>query len=151
MPARLLKKTLATNPASLLSDSMYTQTTRHIQITVVPTWLEDQSDTDERHYVWSYTIQIENTGGETVQLINRYWHITDAQGGVQEVRGAGVIGEQPVLEPGDTYQYSSGAALRTPSGIMTGHYEMETSEGERFTVDIPAFSLDSPDQVKRPN
>src|SRR5581483_9565466 len=130
---------------------MYSQSTRHIKITVVPSWLEDQSNASEHHYVWSYTIQIENTGGETVQLINRYWHITDATGGVQEVRGAGVVGEQPVLEPGDTFQYTSGAALRTPSGIMVGHYEMENTGGERFLVDIPAFSLDSPEQVKRPN
>lgn len=130
---------------------MYTKTTRKIKITVVPTYLADQSDPEEKHYVWAYTIEIENLGEETSQLLNRYWHITDATGAVQEVRGAGVIGEQPTLEQGDSYRYTSGAALRTPSGIMTGHYEMETVTGERFLVDIPTFSLDSPDQVKRPN
>lgn len=130
---------------------MYTRTTRNIKITVAPHYLVEQSDTDEHHYVWSYTIQIENVGEETVQLINRYWHITDASGAVQEVHGAGVIGEQPVLKPGDVYQYTSGAALRTSSGIMVGKYEMEVHGGERFVVDIPAFSLDSPDQVSRPN
>lgn len=130
---------------------MYNATTRHIKVTVVPTYLTEQSDPEEHHYVWAYTIQLENTGEETVQLINRYWHITDATGGIQEVRGAGVIGEQPVLRPGDTYQYTSGAALKTPSGIMTGHYEMHTQAGMVFLIEIPTFSLDSPEQVSRPN
>jgi ApaG protein len=96
-------------------------------------------------------VHIENMGEKRVQLINRYWHITDATGAVQEVRGTGVVGEQPALSPGDVFQYTSGAALRTPSGIMTGTYEMESDFHERFTVQIPAFSLDSPDQVRRPN
>lgn len=129
---------------------MYTATTHEIKVTVTPHYLEEQSDPGDHHYVWAYTIQMENMGEQTVQLLNRYWHITDANGGVQEVRGSGVVGEQPVLQPGDSYQYTSGAALRTSSGIMVGNYEME-AEGERFTIDIPAFSLDSPDQVKRPN
>jgi ApaG protein len=130
---------------------MYTKTTREIKITVVPVYLTEQSDPDDHHYVWAYTIQIENMGEETAQLINRYWHITDAKGAVQEVRGPGVIGEQPLLEPGDAYQYTSGAALKTSSGIMKGHYEMHTPAGDVFLVEIPAFSLDSPDQVRRPN
>ena len=130
---------------------MYSQTTRHIQVTVMPVFLAEQSDPSESHYVWAYTIQLENLGPESAQLINRHWHITDSQGGVQEVQGVGVIGEQPRLEPGDTYQYSSGVALKTPSGIMVGTYEMETDTGERFLIDIPTFSLDSPDQVGRPN
>jgi len=130
---------------------MYTATTRHIKITVVPAFLTEQSDSIDQNYVWAYTIQIENSGGETVQLMNRYWKITDAQGGVQEVRGPGVVGEHPVLDPGEHYQYTSGAALRTPSGIMIGHYEMQTDGGERFLVQIPAFSLDSPEQIRKPN
>jgi ApaG protein len=130
---------------------MYTKTTRNIKITVVPAYLVEQSDPAERHFVWAYTIRLENTGEETVQLMNRYWHITDATGGVQEVRGPGVIGEQPVLEPLDHYQYTSGVALKTPSGIMTGNYEMETRTGERFIIGIPTFSLDSPEQLKRAN
>lgn len=130
---------------------MYTKTTRLIKVTVIPLFLDLQSDPAQSHYVWAYTIILENMGEETAQLINRYWHITDAQGSVQEVRGAGVVGEQPRLEPGDTYQYTSGAALKTPSGIMQGHYEMKTDLGEVFTIEIPAFSLDSPEQVKRPN
>lgn len=130
---------------------MYTRTTRKIKITVIPSYLDDQSDPEDGHFVWSYTIQIENLGEQTAQLVNRYWHITDAHGAVQEVRGSGVVGEQPVLQAGDSYQYTSGAALRTPSGIMSGHYEMQNPEGERFHVEIPVFSLDSPAQVARPN
>lgn len=130
---------------------MYTRTTRNIKITAVPHYLAEQSDPHEQHYVWAYTIQLENMGKETVQLLNRHWQITDAAGVVQEVQGSGVIGEQPVLHPGDAYQYTSGAALKTTSGIMVGKYEMETAEGERFMVDIPPFSLDSPQQVGRPN
>src|SRR5579859_7184770 len=104
---------------------MYTTTTRNIQVTVVPVYLEEQSLPDDEHYVWAYTIQLENLGTETVQLINRYWRITDAHGHVQEVQGPGVVGEQPVLNPGGSYQYTSGAALHTPSGLMGGHYEMK--------------------------
>lgn len=130
---------------------MYTQTTRSIKVTVTPVYLEAQSDPAEHHYVWAYTIRLENFGEEQVQLMNRYWRITDANGGVQEVRGAGVVGEQPVIAPGDSYQYTSGAALHTPSGIMGGHYEMATPEKTIFLVEIPTFSLDSPEQVKRPN
>jgi len=130
---------------------MYTKTTRHIKVTVIPAYLDAQSDPAQGNYVWAYTIQLDNLGEETVQLVNRYWRITDAGGAVQEVRGAGVIGEQPVLAPGDTYRYTSGVSLKTPSGIMTGNYEMETDLGDVFTIDIPVFSLDSPEQVKRPN
>ncbi len=130
---------------------MYVQTTRLIKVMVTPAFLRDQSEPLDHQYVWAYTIQLENMGQETVQLINRYWHITDAAGSVQEVHGEGVVGEQPVLQPGDVYQYTSGAALHTPSGIMKGHYEMTTMDGESFNVVIPAFSLDSPDQLKRPN
>ena len=130
---------------------MYVCTTRLIKVTVAPTYLGDQSSSENDHYVWAYTVQIENLGPETVQLMNRYWHITDATGGVQEVRGPGVVGEQPVLGPGEVYQYSSGAALNTPSGIMKGHYEMTTNTNEEFTIEIPVFSLDSLEQISRPN
>ncbi|MFO0388871.1 MAG: Co2+/Mg2+ efflux protein ApaG [Alphaproteobacteria bacterium] len=130
---------------------MYVQTTRLIKVMVTPAYLKEQSDPLDKQYVWAYTIQLENMGQETVKLINRYWHITDALGAVQEVHGEGVVGEQPVLQPGDVYQYTSGAALHTPSGIMKGHYEMTTMDGEFFNIVIPAFSLDSPEQLKRPN
>lgn len=94
--------------------------------------------------MWAYQVKIENLGQSTVQLRNRYWHITDAGGRVQEVRGAGVVGEQPVLRPGEKFEYTSGTPLPTPSGIMTGTYQMESDSGERFDVRVPAFSLDSP-------
>jgi ApaG protein len=123
---------------------MYTATTRFISVNVDPEFLEDQSDPDEGHYVWAYHIRIENKGEETVQLVNRYWRITDALGRIQEVRGAGVVGEQPLLEPGDAFEYTSGTPLSTPSGFMGGTYEMESATGERFEVTIPTFSLDSP-------
>jgi ApaG protein len=125
---------------------MYKQTTRSITVTVLPTYLDDQSTPDESHYVWKYQVRIENGGGETVQLRNRYWRITDSLGRIQEVRGAGVVGEQPVLQPGEIYEYTSGTPLQTPSGIMVGSYQMETTGGERFDVGVPAFSLDSPHQ-----
>lgn len=132
-------------------DQMYNQTTRNISVTVTPIFLEDQSEPDEDHFVWAYQVRIENCGPATVQLRSRYWHITDANGLVQEVRGSGVVGEQPVLEPGETFEYTSGTPLATPSGIMVGSYQMQTDDGDLIEVDIPAFSLDSPHQVVRPN
>lgn len=125
---------------------MYSETTRSIRVTVKPVFLEDQSSPGENHYVWAYHVRIENMGPETVQLRNRYWRITDSFGRVQEVRGAGVVGEQPVLKPGEAFEYTSGTPLHTPSGIMVGTYQMEMPSGERFDVAIPAFSLDSPHQ-----
>ena len=96
-------------------------------------------------------MRIENRGGETVQLRNRHWKITDSRGQMQEVRGPGVVGEQPVLRPGEAFEYTSGTPLPTPSGIMVGTYEMQTRGGESFSVQIPAFSLDSPHQQVRLN
>jgi ApaG protein len=127
-------------------DAMYSHTSRDIRITVEPYYLDDQSSPSDDHYVWAYHVKIENVGEATVQLINRYWRITDANGHIQEVRGAGVVGEQPVLDPGESFEYTSGTPLATPSGIMVGTYEMEAEGGERFNVEIPAFSLDSPHQ-----
>jgi len=125
---------------------MYSETTRDIRVTVRPIYLDDQSSPDENHFVWAYRVLIENLGGETVQLRSRHWRITDGIGRRQEVKGAGVIGEQPVLAPGQSFEYQSGTPLSTPSGIMDGTYQMETVEGEAFDVRIPAFSLDSPHQ-----
>jgi len=129
----------------------YCATTREISVTVKPIFLEDQSSPTDNHYVWAYHVRIENRGGDTVQLRNRHWVITDALGRIQEVRGAGVVGEQPVLKPGETFEYTSGTPLPTPSGIMQGSYQMERADGERFDVRIPAFSLDSPHQTMRLN
>jgi ApaG protein len=130
---------------------MYSEITREIRITVRPFYLEDQSSPEEMHFVWAYHVRIENQGPETVQLRNRYWRITDSMGRIQEVRGAGVVGEQPVLKPGEAFEYTSGTPLATPSGIMVGTYQMESEKGELSDVNIPAFSLDSPHQAIRLN
>ena len=130
---------------------MYKQTTRAIAVTVKPTYLDDQSSPSDDHYVWAYEVRIENQGAETVRLRSRYWRITDAMGRVQEVRGPGVVGEQPVLRPGQAFEYRSGTPLTTPSGIMVGSYRMETPLGESFEVAIPAFSLDCPHAPVRLN
>ncbi len=131
--------------------SAYCATTREISVTVKPIFLEDQSSPADNHYVWAYHVRIENRGSDTVQLRNRHWVITDAIGRIQEVRGAGVVGQQPVLKPGKSFEYTSGTPLPTPSGIMQGSYQMEREDGERFDVRIPAFSLDSPHQTMRLN
>ncbi len=128
---------------------MYDETTKSIRVTVEPIYLDDQSSPSDNHYVWAYQVRIENRGDDTVQLLNRYWRITDALGRVQEVRGAGVVGEQPTLRPGESFEYASGTPLPTPSGIMVGSYQMETAQGTRFDVAVPAFSLDSPYQDTR--
>lgn len=130
---------------------MYDATTESIRVSVKPIYLEDQSSPIENHYVWAYQIRIENLGDETVQLLNRHWRITDSRGRMQEVKGAGVVGEQPILSPGESYEYTSGTPLPTPSGIMVGTYEMQSVDGRRFDVAIPAFSLDSPHEPVRLN
>lgn len=129
----------------------YESATRGIHVAVEPTFLEDDSSPAQNYYFWAYTIEITNQGEETVQLVSRHWQITDAGGHMQEVRGPGVVGEQPTLSPGDTFRYTSGVPLRTPSGIMLGWYHMETEDGERFEVEIPAFSLDSPYALRSVN
>jgi ApaG protein len=123
---------------------MYRATTRDITVEVLPIYLEDQSSPQDEHFVWAYRIQIVNDGPETVQLLRRHWKITDANGQVIEVEGEGVVGEQPVLEPGGAYEYTSGTPLSTPFGVMAGEYHMETAAGEAFQIEIPAFSLTSP-------
>jgi len=130
---------------------MYSETTRSIKVTVRPFYLEQHSSPTEDHYVWAYHVRIENEGGETVQLRNRHWQITDANGRLQEVRGPGVVGEEPVLKPGEHFEYTSSCPLPTPSGLMVGDYEMETSAGEKFLIAVPAFSLDSPQEKRRLN
>ena len=129
--------------------AMYQKMTESIEITVKTSYLEEQSTPVDDHFVWAYQIEIRNLGEDTVQLLNRHWHITDSLGRVQEVRGPGVVGEQPTLAPGESFEYTSGTPLNTPSGIMVGTYEMQRSNGERFNVDVPAFSLDSPYQPVR--
>lgn len=124
----------------------YSQTTRDITVSVRPFYLEEQSSPSENLYVWAYQVRIENNGSATVQLRTRYWQITDSNGRVNEVRGAGVVGEQPVLGPGESFEYTSGTPLPTPSGIMVGSYQMQREDGGVFDIAIPAFSLDSPHQ-----
>ena len=116
-------------------------------VQVEPIYLEEQSSPAENHYVWAYHISITNQSRHNVQLVGRHWQITDALGRQQEVNGAGVVGKQPVLAPGETFEYTSGTPLTTPSGIMAGHYEMEAETGNQFMIQIPAFSLDSPHQA----
>jgi ApaG protein len=128
---------------------MYESVTRNIHVVVRPKYLQSQSRPDDDHFVWAYTITIANKGVEIVTLRSRHWKITDDRGKLQEVKGEGVVGEQPTLAPGESFEYTSGVPLSTPSGFMVGTYQMETSSGERFEVDIPAFSLDSP-QSHRP-
>jgi ApaG protein len=123
---------------------MYRSTTRAIQISVEPSYLEAESAPGEGRFFWAYTIEIANLGEETVQLRSRFWRITDAAGRTEEVRGPGVIGKQPTLRPGETFRYTSGCPLPTSSGFMVGTYQMQTDTGEMFIVDIPAFSLDMP-------
>lgn len=130
---------------------MYRATTRAIQITVEPNFLEKESEPAEDRYFWAYTIEIANLGEETVQLRSRFWKITDARGRVEEVRGPGVIGKQPVIKPGEKFRYTSGCPLPTSSGFMVGTYQMQTEDGEMFVVDIPAFSLDMPDRRRTLN
>ena len=130
---------------------MYTAETRSIRVHVEPSYLDEQSAPDESRFVWAYRVRIENHGAERVCLRNRHWRITDAMGRIQEVRGPGVVGVQPVLDPGESFEYTSGTPLAAPSGIMVGEYEMETDGGERFWIDVPAFSLDSPYQPQQMN
>src|ERR1700716_2769543 len=123
---------------------MYRAVTRQIEVTVEPNFMPKRSSVEKREYFWSYTIVITNTGAETVRLRTRHWIITDATGRQQEVRGEGVVGEQPVLAPGERFKYTSGVPLPTASGFMTGRYQMESESGARFDIDVPTFSLDSP-------
>ena len=129
----------------------YAATTRNITVSVEPSYLESRSSPEGSQYLWAYRVVIINQGHETVQLLSRHWMITNARGEFTEVKGPGVVGEQPVLNPGERFEYSSGAPLNTPSGMMGGAYEMETASGERFDIEIPTFSLDIPNQSALPN
>lgn len=123
---------------------MYERTTRNIAVSVAPRFVAEESSPREGRFFWAYTVEIVNQGDTTVQLKSRYWSITDGDGLVQEVRGPGVVGEQPVIEPGGMFRYTSGCPLNTPQGVMVGKYQMVDDAGQSFEIDIPAFSLDSP-------
>lgn len=130
---------------------MYKAVTRAIEVRVEPSFMPDRSSVEKHYFFWAYRIVIVNRGTETVQLKRRHWIITDASGREQVVKGEGVVGEQPTLSPGETFEYTSGVPLPTPSGFMTGRYQMVTNAGERFEIDIPAFSLDSPGAARTLN
>lgn len=129
---------------------MYRAVTHNIEVIVEPFYLEEQSSPDEQRFVWAYRVTIINHSDIAVQLRSRSWKITDAKGRTEEVHGPGVVGEEPFLKPGDSYQYSSGCPLTTSSGMMSGSYMMQnheagsTDEGKLFPITIPAFSLDMP-------
>jgi ApaG protein len=125
---------------------MYSAKTNGIRINVEPTYLADESEPAKCRYFWAYSIDIGNERDSAVQLLSRHWVITDGNGRREKVDGAGLVGEQPIIEPGKKYTYTSGCPLPTPSGIMAGSYRMATSDGQIITVSIPAFSLDLPDQ-----
>ena len=127
---------------------MYRAVTRQIEVTVEPNFLPERSSVEKSQYYWSYTIVITNSGEQTVQLRTRHWIITDGAGRTQEVRGEGVVGAQPVLAPGERFEYTSFVPLPTTSGFMTGRYQMVSASGEQFEIDVPMFSLDSPDSKR---
>jgi ApaG protein len=124
--------------------TMYRAVSRAIEVKVTPRFLPERSSPEDGYFFWAYTITLTNLGQETVQLKTRHWRITDAHGRLQEVRGAGVVGKEPVLRPGEDFEYTSGVPLPTPSGFMAGSYGMVTESGEPFDIEIPAFSLDTP-------
>ena len=115
-----------------------------IDVQTAPQFLPDQSDPDNDRYVFAYTITIKNIGSVPAQLISRHWIITDANNAVQEVRGLGVVGEQPLLKPGESFEYTSGTALATPVGTMKGTYQMTAEDGVQFEAEIPEFTLAIP-------
>ena len=130
---------------------MYAATTRAILVTVQPQYLPDQSNPSKSEYVWAYKVRIENKADFTVQLRSRHWKITDGLGRLQEVKGPGVVGKTPMLRPGDVFEYTSGTPLSTPSGIMSGTYQMVSESGENFDIEIPVFSLDTPTDKRNLN
>ena len=126
----------------------YTEVTKNIRVSVKTNFLSDQSDTENSLWVWSYHILIENNGNDKIQLIDRYWKITDATGIIKEVKGSGVIGEQPTIKPGEFFEYTSGTPLNKSSGFMSGNYRMINENNESFFIDVPIFSLDIPSVQK---
>ena len=123
---------------------MYEAVTEKIRVRVTPQYVPEQSAPEDGYYFWAYTVEITNLGTEIVQLKSRLWKITDANGRTEEVRGPGVIGQQPTLEPMQPFSYTSGCPLRTPQGLMVGSYQLVDARGRMFDIAIPAFSLDSP-------
>ncbi len=123
---------------------MYQAITREISVTVEPHYVADRSSPEKSQYFWAYTVEIENRSSHAVQLKRRHWIITDGRGHKHEVKGPGVVGEEPIIAPGETFHYTSGCPLDTPDGFMLGSYDMIGEDGDTFSVAIPAFSLDVP-------
>ena len=122
-----------------MSESAY-----HIEVTARAFYIEEQSAPAQNRYVFAYTVVIQNCGTVAAKLLSRYWQVTDANGKIEEVRGEGVVGEQPLLQPGQSFQYNSGAILETPFGAMRGSYQMLADDGHTFDAPIPMFSLSIP-------
>jgi ApaG protein len=134
-----------------MNSAPYLAVSHKFRVTVRPQFLAGQSNPQDNQYMWSYTIIIENLSPETATLKTRHWQITDARGYTAVVNGDGVVGEQPTLAPGESFEYTSGCPLPTPSGVMVGRYGMEGADGRQFQISIPAFSLDSPHEKPRLN
>jgi ApaG protein len=129
----------------------YEAETNGVCIRVRPVFVDEQSSPEDDRFLWAYHIEIENRGRHTLQLMTRHWRITDGDGRIQHVDGAGVIGKQPVLHPGARFEYSSGCPLTTPCGMMQGAYRFEDETGASVEATIPLFALDSPYDERRPN
>jgi ApaG protein len=138
-------------PGKSATREVYEETTREILVRVSPAYLPDQSDPTQAQFTWAYTVEIENLGDEAVQLLSRHWIITDGRGRIEEVKGPGVVGVQPTLGAKEAFRYTSGCPLTTPSGDMSGAYQMITASGERFEARIPPFSLHMPEAKRRLN
>ena len=130
---------------------MYSKTTNGVTVTVTPYFLDDQSSPQESHFVWAYQVNIKNSGQSSIRLNHRNWLIIDANGKVMNVQGEGVVGEFPTIEPGESFEYTSGTPLKTNNGIMQGFYLMSQNNGDQIKIDIPTFSLDSPYGKKKLN
>ena len=128
---------------------MYSKTTNGVTVTVTPYFLEDQSSPQESHFVWAYQVIIKNSGNSSIKLNHRNWLIIDANGKVMNIQGEGVVGEFPTIEPGESFEYTSGTPLKTNNGMMQGFYLMSQNNGDQIKIDIPAFSLDSPYNKKK--
>jgi ApaG protein len=123
---------------------MYQAVTHLIAVSVEPQFLAERSEPRQNQFFWAYTVDIENRSDKAVQLKRRHWIITDGRGQKHEVKGPGVVGEEPIIAPGESFRYTSGCPLDTPDGFMVGHFTMIGEDGDTFLIDIPAFSLDIP-------
>ncbi|MEM7711018.1 MAG: Co2+/Mg2+ efflux protein ApaG [Pseudomonadota bacterium] len=123
---------------------MFERRTKDVIVRVEPEYLAEQSSPSDGRYIWAYTVEIDNQSPNDLRVTERYWHIADSRGQVQEVRGQGVVGEKPVVKAGEQFRYTSGAPLSAPSGMMSGSYRVESDNGDAYDIAIPVFVLDSP-------